>query len=149
MEKRLHPLFQQSANQPRIQAQFDPTPANLTENLAAKTATSSADVSEFVGETKLKLNRMNQKIVTIEDRLENFALEVRSNFSKIAGRLNEHGLNDTKIESLIERHNNMIHAFEKKLIQMAKLLEDSQAQLITTQGALEDARREIARLKKI
>jgi chromosome segregation ATPase len=102
-----------------------------------------------VNETKLKLSRLAQKMTHIEDRVDHFTNEIREAFSKLSGKISERVLNDTKIESMMERHNHTVNAFEKKLMQMTRLVEESQNQLITTQTALEEARKEIARLKRL
>jgi len=148
MERKLHPSFQQ-IHSPKIQTQFDPTPASLTQNLESSKNALKADIQEHTQETMLKFNRLSQKISQLEGRIDHVTADLRGAYSKIAARVSERSLNDTKIESMIEKHNQMVNAFEKRLMQMTKLIEDSQAQLLTTQGALEEARREIARLKRI
>lgn len=152
MERRLHPLFQQSLesdpkNQKiQIQEKFDPTPMRYTQ---APQSSASADMMEFINESKLKMNRFAQKIANMEDRIDGLTQEVRAANAKFTSRYSERGLAEHKIEALIERQNSMINSFEKRMAQMAKHMEESQLQLIRTQSALEDARREIAKLKKL
>lgn len=154
MERRLHPLFQQSLqNNPRtpdqkiqIQEKFDPTPSRYGQ---APQTSGSTEVTEFLNESKLKMNRFTHKMANFEDRLDSLTQEVRAANSKLTSRFNERGLAEHKIEALIERQNSVINTFEKRMAQMAKNLEDSQLQLIRTQSALEDARREIGKLKRM
>jgi chromosome segregation ATPase len=154
MERRLHPLFQQSLQNNsktpdqkiQIQEKFDPTPAKYGHS---SQASHSADITEFLNESKLKINRLTQKLANFEDRLDGLTQEVRTANSRLSSRFNERGLAEHKIEALIERQNSVINSFEKRMNQMTKNLEDSQLQLIRTQSALEDARREIAKLKRL
>lgn len=154
MERRLHPLFQESLqnNQKtidqkvQIQEKFDPTPAAFSQN---NPGSANSNMMEFLNESKLKMNRIAQKMANFDDRLEGITQEMRSTHSKLSSRFTERGLAEHKIEALIERQNSVINSFEKKMAQMAKVIEDSNLQLLRTQSALEDARREIAKLKKL
>lgn len=154
MERRLHPLFEQSLQNSQktpdqkiqIQEKFDPTPIKYSH---VPQTSNSTDLIEFLNESKLKMNRMTQKMGNFEDRLDGLTQEVRAANSKISSRLNERGLAEHKIEALIERQNSVINSFEKRMNQMTRNLEESQLQLIRTQSALEDARREIAKLKRL
>lgn len=149
MEKRLHPVFQEKTQQTRIQTQFDPTPESLTGQLQKKDLSADPKLQEALNEQQLKINRFSQRLHNTEMRMESFTEEMRTQITKISSRFNEVGLNHTKIESMMERHNSILHAFEKRINQMVKLLENSQTQLLTTQAALEDARREIMKLKRL
>ena len=148
MERKLNTLFQQNNSTPqvRIQEKFDPTPSVFAQQNAAA---ASSDMNEFVNESKLKLNRLAQKMSQFEDRFEGLTQEVRASHTKLSGRFTERALAETKIEALIERQNSIINTFEKRMSQMNKTLEDAQLQLLRTQSALEEARKEIAKLKKL
>jgi hypothetical protein len=148
MERKLNQLFQQNnLSQVQIQEKFDPTPAAY--NTSSQNTESSSDILEFINESKLKLNRLAQKMVHFEDRFDGLIQEVRASNAKLSSRFTERGLAENKVEALIERQNSIINTFEKRMNQMAKTFEDSQLQLLRTQSALEDARKEIAKLKKL
>jgi hypothetical protein len=150
MERKLNPLFQQgNLSQVQIQEKFDPTPANYIQSSPAEAPSTSSDVLEFINESKLKMNRLAQKMIHFEDRFEGLTQEVRTGNAKLSSRFTERGLAETKIEALIERQNSIINSFEKRMTQMGKTLEEAQLQLLRTQSALEDARKEIAKLKKL
>lgn len=148
MERKLNPLFQQSNlnAQVQIQEKFDPTPSHFGQPIPGSIST---DTMESINESKLKINRIAQKMTYLEDRFDGLTQEVRANNTKLSGRFTERALAETKIEALIERQNSMINAFEKRMNQMGKTLEDAQMQLLRTQSALEEARKEIAKLKKL
>lgn len=151
MERRLNPLFQQNLTQKtQIQEKFDPTPQTYMQNAQSTTPSAVAtNVMEHLNESKLKMNRIAQKMANFEDRIDGITQEMRVAHSKLSSRFNERGLAEHKIEALIERQNAMINNFEKRMTQMAKVVEESQLQLVRTQSALEDARREIAKLKRL
>ena len=154
MERRLHPLFQQSlqnnqktiVQKVQIQEMFDPTPAAYAQN---NQGSANSNVMEFLNESKLKMNRMAQRMANFEERIDGISQEMRTTHSKLSSRFTERGLAEHKIEALIERQNSVINSFEKKMTQMSKVIEDSNLQLLRTQSALEDARREIAKLKRL
>lgn len=151
MERRLNPLFQESLNKTQqkiqIQEQFDPTPQILQPNTSQSTI--NANMMEFLNESKIKMNRMTQKMANLEDRVDAITQEMRATHTRLSTRFNERALAESKVEALIERQNSIINSFEKRMTQMARVIEDSQLQLLKTQSALEDARREIAKLKKL
>lgn len=151
MERKLHPLFQQTNQKVQIQEKFDPTPVSYSQPSGNQNAITAAkhDLSEFVNETKLKTNRMNQKILNFESRIDNIAYEMRASLVKMSSRFSERIVADHKIEALIERQNTVVNSFEKRMNQLVKIVEESQTQLIRTQAALDEARREISKLKRL
>lgn len=152
MERRLHPDFisnttisdGSSKNENRIQTEFDPTPQSLK-----KEASSIATSTEFETDTKLRIGRLNQKVSMIEKRLDQYIQESHINISKISSRVNEKGLQETKVESLIERHNQVLLSFEKRMSQLAKYIEEKDAHILLLQGQLEESRKELFRLKRL
>ncbi len=149
MERKLHPLFQRTDERIQIQEKFDPTPVSYSKAPTPKAVQPGAEISEFINETKLRMNRMNQKISMFEARADNLVHEVKTSLTKMSARFSERTIADHKVETLIERQNLIINNFEKRMNQMVKVIEDSQTHLLKTQAALDDARREIAKLKRL
>lgn len=154
MERRLHPDFIASnesistnaLSEKRIQAQFDPTPHSLKKEIPG---TINHHDDEFTVETKLRMARLSQKVTLIEKRLDKFIQEAHTDISKMASRLNEKVMQDTKVEALIERHNQVLLSFEKRMSQLAKYLEEKDHHIMLLQSQLEESKKELYRLKRI
>ncbi len=162
VEKKLHPNLSaqfvefksKAAPQGKIQNEFDPTPTSWlgtdpAEGARTAGAKGVAEQQEFMGEAKLKLNRTVQKLANMEERLETLGTEMRTNYSKLSGKVSEKAVSETRLESFMEKHNSVIQNFERKMAQMTKLLEDYQNKIMISNAVLEDARREIAKLKRM
>ena len=61
-----------------------------------------------------------------------------------AAKFSEH-----KINELVDRHNQMIQAFETRMIKMQRVINEQELQLHNSKAALNEARREIEKLKKL
>ncbi len=168
MERKLHPNLLGSdlnkriqdfknegkINSPQglIQTEFDPTPVAWLQSDIAQVKTAAKEISEqqeFLGEAKIKMNRLAQKVMNIEERLEVLSTEMRTNYAKLAAKVSEKVVTETRVEAFMEKHNQVLQNFERKMGQMTKLLEDYQNKVMISNAALDDARREIARMKKI
>ena len=53
-----------------------------------------------------------------------------------------------KIQELVDRHNSIIRNFENRLLSMQRLVSEQEMTLHNAQAALDEARNEIARLKR-
>lgn len=168
MERKLHPNLLNSdlskriqdskkegkINSPQgfIQAEFDPTPVAWLQSDLAQVKSAAKEISEqqeFIGEAKIKMNRLAQKVMNIEERLETLSTEMRASCAKLSAKVSEKVVSETRVEAFMEKHNQVLQNFERKMGQMTKLLEDYQNKVMISNAALDDARREIARMKKI
>lgn len=99
--------------------------------------------------TTLKVERMSQKLAQVEGRVDQMTQELRSKYATLSGRMTERSLAESELEAMLERHNQIIRTFESRMSQLQRLCEAQQMQLLSAQAALEEAKRDIARLKKI
>ncbi len=53
-----------------------------------------------------------------------------------------------KIEQLLERHNQIVRNFENKMVHLTRVLSEQEIQILNSKSALEEAHREIARLRE-
>lgn len=107
------------------------------------------DLTENSKEMRFKLDRLSQKTSLLEARLENSTHEMREMYTKLSNRISSSGLNNAKIEALVDRHNQIIHTFEARMAQLQKVISEQEIQLTNTLAELQLARAEIARLKKL
>lgn len=120
---------------------------NLLDQLNSKEL--FTDLTENSKETRFKLDRLVQKTNLLEARLENATHETREMYTKLSNKISSSGLNNTKIEALVDRHNQIIHAFEVRMAQMQKIIGEQEIQLTNSLAELQLARAEISRLKKL
>ncbi len=99
--------------------------------------------------TETRLDRFNHAGSRMELFLKQTIQEINDKFAQMGSRLSERRLHDNKIQEMIDRHNHILQTYEVRLTQVQKLVNEQELQLIAAKAALEDARREISRLKKI
>ncbi len=75
--------------------------------------------------------------------------EMQQKISDLQVRFGERKSIDMKIQEMVDRHNNVIHNFEVRLGQVQRLVAEKEAQFVAAQTALNDAKMEISRLKRL
>jgi DNA polymerase II small subunit/DNA polymerase delta subunit B len=106
-------------------------------------------VSETIKTSSLKSEKVGQRVAQVESRVEALAQEIRSKYAQLSGRVTERNLMETEVQSMLDRHNQVVRNFENRMVQMQRLVENQQMLLMNSQAALEEARRELSRLKRI
>lgn len=106
-------------------------------------------VTELVKTNTLKGEKASQRVAQAEGRIEALAQEIRSKYAQLSGRVTERNLMETEVQSMLDRHNQVVRNFENRMTQMQRLIENQQMLLMNSQAAIEEARRELARLKRV
>lgn len=106
-------------------------------------------VQETVKTTTLKTEKLGQRMAQMEQRSDALSHELRTKYASLSGKITERNLQESEIHGLLERHNQIIRNFENRMTQLQRLIEQQQLQMMNSQAALEEARREIARMKRI
>jgi DNA polymerase II small subunit/DNA polymerase delta subunit B len=106
-------------------------------------------VTETIKTATLKSEKITQRVAQVEGRVEALAQEIRSKYAQLSGRVTERNLMETEVQSMLDRHNTVVRNFENRMTQMQRLIENQQMLLMNSQAALEEARRELTRLKRI
>ena len=146
MERKLSPFF---INQ--IQGQ-NSAPQNLSDSLSSKVTDNKPKMAledKNFAAIDLKLTRINQKNLNTETRLDKFIQDIHLSLSKISSQINEKNMQSSKIESMVEKYNQTILSFEKRMSQVLKVLEERDAQIILLQSIIEESRRELSKLKRL
>lgn len=107
-----------------------------------------ANQDEAAKETRFKLDRLAQKVGLLEARIQNVTIEMRESFTKLATKITTSNLDNVKTEAIVDRHNQIVHSFESKLLHLQRVMEEQEIQLTSTLEELQQARAEIARLKR-
>lgn len=106
-------------------------------------------VSDFVKSTNIKIERLHQLISRLETSHNGLAQEIAQRLTNMQQRIVERASYDEKTQEMIDRHNQIIKSFEVRMNQMQKILQEKENILTAAMVALNDAKAEIARLKRL
>lgn len=109
----------------------------------------SSRFNELTRDTQGRLDRYGQQLMRLEDGIQRLTADTSQRFALVAGKVNERKVTDGKVQELVDRHNLLIRNFENRLAALQKLTADQEQALLSAHAALEDARVELSRLKRI
>lgn len=108
-----------------------------------------ATVNELIKTSNVKFEKQSHLLSRLEQSHNGLATEAGQKITQLSQRINERKSLDLKVQEMVDRHNNVIKSFEVRMNHMQKLLAEKEAQMITAQAALNEAKMEIARLKRM
>jgi archaellum component FlaC len=85
----------------------------------------------------------------MEQFLKQTIHEINEKFAQINSRVTERRLQESKIQEMMDRHNQVLQTYDVRMGQIQKIVHEQELQLMGAKASLEEARREIARLKKL
>lgn len=106
-------------------------------------------VNDFIKGSQGKFERLNQSVLRLEQNDQAMNLETAQKLSQINNKLGERKIMDLKIQEMVDRHNSVLRSFEVRFNQMQKLMADKETLLVSAQSALNEAKMEISRLKRL
>lgn len=109
----------------------------------------SAQINETNRDNQGRLDRYGQQLLRLEDGIQRLTSDTSNRLASLAGRVNERKVSDSKLQDLIDRHNLLVRNFENRLSSLQKLAGDQEQALLSAFAALEDARADLARLKRM
>jgi hypothetical protein len=108
-----------------------------------------ARFNELSRDTQGRLDRYGHQLLRLEDGISRLTEDTAQRFAQVVGKVNERKLQDSKVQEMLDRHNILVRNFENRLAALQKLTSDQEQALLSAHAALEDARAELARLKRI
>lgn len=90
-----------------------------------------------------------QKLNSLDSKFEALAQDLRGKYSHLSSKVTEHNLSDMKTQALIDRHTHVLRQFEQRVSQLQRMIEEQEFQILNYKAALEDARKELARIKRL
>ncbi len=108
-----------------------------------------ATVNELIKNNSSKFDRQQALLTRMEQSHNGLAVEAGQKITQLSQKLNERKGLDLKIQEMVDRHNNVIKSFEVRMNHLQKLLAEKEAQMISGQAALNEAKMELARLKRL
>ncbi|MCX7977382.1 MAG: hypothetical protein N2578_00090 [Bdellovibrionaceae bacterium] len=97
----------------------------------------------------LKIDRLAQQILRLESSHNGLAQETANRLNALQSRLHERRSIDAKVQELVDRHTNILKTYEVRMNHLQKLLAEKEEQFVQAQAALNEAKMEIARLKRL
>lgn len=114
-----------------------------------ETAKLTSRLTEMTKDNQLRMDRLAQQLQRLELSHNGLVNEAGQRITMINQRLSERKSMDQKIQELMDRHAQTIKSFEVRMQQMQRLLAEKESQAMSTQAALNEAKMEIARLKRL
>lgn len=108
-----------------------------------------ATVNELIKSTNVKFEKQAQLLSRLEQSHNGLATEAGQKITQLSQRVNERKSLELKVQEMVDRHNNVIKSFEVRMNHMQKMLAEKEAQTISAQAALNEAKMEISRLKRL
>ena len=105
--------------------------------------------NEFMKVTGAKMDRLQQHSQKLELDQNQLREEASQKISHLHVRIGERKSMEIKVQEMIDRHNAVLRSYDMRLNHLQKIISEKDAQLLQTQSALNEAKMEIARLKRI
>lgn len=105
-------------------------------------------MNEHIKATQSELVRLASSIEKLTKNDQTIADQVSAQIGQLHQRVAERKLMDQKVQELVDRHNAVLRSFEVRLSNLQQLINEKDAQMISSQAALNEAKMEIARLKR-
>ncbi|MCE3010039.1 MAG: hypothetical protein LW875_05460 [Proteobacteria bacterium] len=119
------------------------------QSLMDQWSSSVAQINEFIRSTQARFEKIQQQLIKLEQNDQLLNLEAAQKFAQIQNRIGERKTMDLKIQEMVDRHNTVIRGFEVRVNQMQKMLAEKEAAMVSAQASLNEAKMELARLKRM
>ncbi len=113
-----------------------------------RTETIGFKMEELARTVHARLERFSQSLARVEDSQNKTQSENAQRFATVIAKVNERKVGDMKVQELMDRHNAIIRNFENRMLSLQRLTSEQEMTLHNAQAALDEARSEIARLKR-
>ena len=108
----------------------------------------SAHLEEIQRTWGSKFERLVQQVARLEEVQTRVSVDVSQKVSQLHMKIGERSTYDRKVQDMVDRHQAVLRAAEARLNQIQKVMIEKEGLLLSSQIALNDAKMEIARLKK-
>lgn len=105
--------------------------------------------AEYIKAAHLKMEKLTSQIQRLEQNHNGLAHEANQKITQLIHKVSERRIVDSKIEEMVDRHNNLLKTYEVRLNHLQRLISEKESQQLQTQAALNEAKMEIARLKRL
>jgi chromosome segregation ATPase len=117
----------------RLQDQMTRMGTHLTENSKSQ---------------QVKFDRLGQSLTRIDQNHSEMIREINEKLATVNGKLAERKAYEFKSQEVIEQQAQMLKSYEARIMKLQKILNEKEAQITTMSGFLNEAKMELARLKR-
>ncbi|MCB0411335.1 MAG: hypothetical protein KDD22_02345 [Bdellovibrionales bacterium] len=106
----------------------------------------SSRMTEIASALKARIERTAGVSHRVEEIAKIGLQDMAQKHAQLTSKIAERRVNDTKVEELVDRHNQVLNQFEVRMGQMQRVISEQEMQLLNSRSALQEALKEIARL---
>lgn len=118
-------------------------------NLSDQLNKTIQSLNEFSKNTNSRMERFQQALSRLETNHNGLAVEAGQKVQQINTKLAERKALDQKIQEMVDRHNNVVKSMEVRLSHLQRLLSEKENQAVAAMAAFNEAKMEIARMKRL
>lgn len=117
--------------------------------LSEQVAKLVAQMNTYIKSSQAKIERLQVSVTKLEQNQSTLTSDATAKMNSLSQRLSERKSLDGKVQEMIDRHNNVLRSYEVRMNNLQKLIAEKEAQIMQAQAALNEARMEITRLKRL
>ena len=106
-------------------------------------------ITEFMRTSQHKFEKLQSAVGALESRDQQIVLESDQKISHLNHKVSERKILDNKIQEMIDRHNTVLKSYEFRLSKLQQLIGDREEQIRSSTALLNEAKAEIARMKRL
>lgn len=107
-------------------------------DVEVKADTNANRLNDWARGTKNTLERLQSGQQRLEQLAKAAVQELKSKISTLAGKFTERKGVDSKVQELIDRHNQALLSFEARMNQMQKIISEQELKILAYQSALKE-----------
>jgi hypothetical protein len=114
----------------------------------SRVETMHTKVEEVISQNRQRFERVQGHFQRQTEMLQSALGDVHNKIAQVVSRLNERKISEGVVKEMVDRHGQVVQAFESRLQQFQKVMSDQELQLMHARSELKQALHELARLKK-
>jgi len=136
----------------QAQAHVEEKIAQLRQNVDLaldQLASTVGQINDFIKMSQAKMDRTLAQVRQIEVSQQALSGDVAQRLTHLHQRLNERKTSEAKMQEMMDRHNGILRSYEVRMSQLQKLIAEKEHQALMSQAAFNEAKMELARLKRM
>jgi chromosome segregation ATPase len=108
-----------------------------------------SQVNEFIRMSQTKFEKLQQMIQRQEQNQNETTMETAQKLGMMHARLTENKGLEGKVQTMVDRHQQVLRSYEVRMSQLQKLIAEREADLVEAQAFMNETKMEISRLKRM
>ncbi len=109
----------------------------------------TAKVNDVTSQNRQRFERVQGHFQRQTEMLQKGFADVHGKLAQVVSRVNERRVEDGVVKEMVERHAQVVQAFEVRLQQLQRVISEQELQLMNARSELKEAIKTIAQLKKL